>query len=63
ANMKDLSLREILVLSPLVIFIFWIGIYPNSFLRYTQPVSERIVQITNPQPLAEGGAKEEASHE
>ncbi|MEO0141111.1 MAG: NADH-quinone oxidoreductase subunit M, partial [candidate division WOR-3 bacterium] len=36
ANMKDLSLREVLVLSPLVIFIFWIGIYPNSFLRYTQ---------------------------
>jgi NADH-quinone oxidoreductase subunit M len=49
AKMRDLSPREILVLAPLVLFIIWIGIYPQTFLRYTEPVSARIVQVVNPQ--------------
>jgi len=49
ARMKDLSLREMLVLSPLVLFIIWIGVYPQTFLRYTDPVSANIVQLVNPE--------------
>lgn len=32
-KLKDLSLREVFVLLPLIILIFWIGIYPTPFLR------------------------------
>lgn len=33
---KDLSFREVGILTPLVIFIFWIGIYPKPFLEILQ---------------------------
>ncbi len=32
-NMKDLTGREKAVLIPIIIFIFWMGIYPSIFLR------------------------------
>jgi NADH-quinone oxidoreductase subunit M len=31
-KIKDLSLREKLIFAPLIILIFWMGIYPTSFL-------------------------------
>lgn len=31
-KLKDMNLRECLYLAPLVVFIFWIGLYPNFFL-------------------------------
>ncbi|MCX7792992.1 MAG: NADH-quinone oxidoreductase subunit M [Thermodesulfovibrionales bacterium] len=31
---KDMDLREIITLSPLVILVVWIGIYPNTFLSF-----------------------------
>ena len=30
---KDLNIREILVFVPIVVMMFWMGIYPNTFLR------------------------------
>jgi NADH-quinone oxidoreductase subunit M len=35
--LKDLSKREILVLSCVTLFIFWIGIYPQTFLSRIEP--------------------------
>ncbi|MDZ7400916.1 MAG: NADH-quinone oxidoreductase subunit M [candidate division KSB1 bacterium] len=32
-NLKDLSLREMIVLLPFIIFVFWIGIYPKTYLN------------------------------
>ena len=32
-TMKDLSPREIAIFVPLVIVVFWMGIYPSSFLN------------------------------
>ena len=32
-NLPDLNLREIAYLAPLVVLIFWIGLYPNFFLK------------------------------
>jgi len=29
--------REVLALAPLVVFIFWIGLYPKFFLDYLAP--------------------------
>ncbi|MGE4014485.1 MAG: NADH-quinone oxidoreductase subunit M, partial [Alphaproteobacteria bacterium] len=31
-SMADLSLREIAIFAPLVVIVFWMGIYPSSFL-------------------------------
>lgn len=32
-TLKDMNKRELATLIPIVLLIFWIGIYPNSFLR------------------------------
>lgn len=34
--LKDLNLREIATLTPLVILIFWMGLFPNHFLDWTK---------------------------
>ncbi|MFO0793934.1 MAG: NADH-quinone oxidoreductase subunit M [Candidatus Brocadiaceae bacterium] len=33
STLKDINKREFAVLIPIIIMIFWIGVYPNSFLR------------------------------
>lgn len=35
--LSDLNTREIAILVPLVILIFWLGVYPKSFMRYLEP--------------------------
>jgi len=35
--LKDLSAREVLVLSFITLFIFWIGVYPQTFLSRMEP--------------------------
>ncbi len=40
---RDLNLREILVLVPLAVFVFWIGIWPNTFLKPIAPAVNSIV--------------------
>ncbi len=34
--LQDLSLREILVMAPLVILVFWMGLLPNYFLNFSK---------------------------
>lgn len=41
----DLSLNEKMVMIPLVVLIFWIGIYPKPFLQIAEPSLQNIVQI------------------
>src|SRR5690606_19122704 len=41
--LKDLSVREIAVLAPLVVLIFWMGIFPNQFLKYSKTSIEYFV--------------------
>lgn len=36
-GLKDLSLREIFVLAPIIVGIVWIGIYPGPFLKRIEP--------------------------
>ena len=33
SHVKDLGLREILTLTPLLVFVFWIGLHPEPFTR------------------------------
>jgi NADH-quinone oxidoreductase subunit M len=34
ANLPDVNVREVMALLPMVILIFWIGIYPDTFLGF-----------------------------
>ena len=46
--LKDLSAREILVLGCVTVFIFWIGIYPQTFLSRMEPtVKNYLAQVQN----------------
>jgi len=50
-NLKDLSIRELCVVAPLLLFIFWIGVYPNTFLEKMNPaVNQLIEQVTGEKP-------------
>jgi len=44
-NLKDLNLREIITMVPLLVFIFWLGIYPQPFLNLINPAVEQLVQL------------------
>jgi NADH-quinone oxidoreductase subunit M len=41
--LSDISWREVLTLAPLLIFIFWIGLYPRPFLNLIAPSVEQVV--------------------
>ena len=46
-KLKDLSLREKFILIPIIIFIFWLGVYPNPFLKKTEAsIKNLITQVT-----------------
>ena len=44
-NLKDLNWREIATLVPLLVFIFWIGVYPKPFFNLMAPAVEKIVAV------------------
>ena len=46
--LKDLNWREIATLLPLVIWAFWIGLYPKPYFEVLQPAVNRIVKRVNP---------------
>jgi len=45
AGFTDLTRQEILVLVPVVIIIFWIGIYPQLFLGLAEPAVKSILEV------------------
>ncbi len=36
-NIKDLSLREILIMIPIIILVVWMGVYPKTFISKIKP--------------------------
>ncbi len=42
---EDLKLSESLVLIPLVILVFWIGIYPSTFLKISEPSVNQLLEF------------------
>jgi NADH-quinone oxidoreductase subunit M len=53
-NMKlaDINTREIIILVPLLIMIFWIGLYPAPFLNLLNPTVNHLVEIVQSTALA-----------
>ncbi|MDO9080007.1 MAG: NADH-quinone oxidoreductase subunit M [Desulfuromonadales bacterium] len=53
ADLKDLSAREITLMVPLLIFVFWIGVYPNTFFEKMNPALENLIkQVKSQQQVA-----------
>jgi NADH-quinone oxidoreductase subunit M len=44
-GLKDLSCREIFIFVPLIFFIVWIGVYPNTFLDKTKATTESFLSM------------------
>jgi NADH-quinone oxidoreductase subunit M len=42
-KLKDLNWREIVVLAPILFFIFWIGLYPKPFFDLIGPAIEKLL--------------------
>lgn len=47
-NLLDMNRREIAYMAPLILFMFWIGLYPKPFIRIMEPAVINIVQKVNP---------------
>ena len=45
-NLKDLNLREKIILIPLVLVIFWIGLYPKPFFVKMEPSVKSLIENT-----------------
>ncbi len=41
--LRDLNLREIVTIVPILVFIFWIGLYPAPFFNLMAPAVEKLV--------------------
>jgi NADH-quinone oxidoreductase subunit M len=51
-KLKDLSWRELAVIVPLLVLIFWIGLYPKPFFDLMHPTVEQLVQTFQTAALA-----------
>ena len=51
--LKDLSWRELAVIIPLVILIFWIGLYPKPFFALMDPAVKQLLTAFQGSGLAQ----------
>jgi len=47
AHLPDLNLREIAILVPIVVLIFWIGLYPSTFTDAMQASVDNLIRQVN----------------
>jgi NADH-quinone oxidoreductase subunit M len=50
--LKDINWREIITLVPLLIFIFWIGLYPRPFFTLMAPSVDKLVTMIHTAGIA-----------
>jgi NADH-quinone oxidoreductase subunit M len=60
-KLADLSVREICVLVPIVLFIIWIGFFPRTFLEKSALASEQVVRIVHDAQLGISVAQHESN--
>jgi NADH-quinone oxidoreductase subunit M len=51
-KLPDLSLRELVVLGPILAAIFWIGIYPKPILSRMEPAAQHLIDTVKPASAA-----------
>lgn len=51
-SLLDLNLREILTLAPLLLLVFWMGIFPNQFLDWSKSSIDHLVKNSQSYTLA-----------
>ena len=51
-SIRDLNWREIAMLAPLLILIFWIGLYPAPFFNLMAPAVDKLVSALSTAALA-----------
>lgn len=51
-QLKDIHWREIITLAPIIVLIFWIGLYPKLFLNLIAPSVEQLVAVLQSAALA-----------
>ena len=54
-GLRDLSLREIAIFAPLVVFVFWIGLYPQPYFRILERPVAQVVERVRPGYYAQHG--------
>jgi NADH-quinone oxidoreductase subunit M len=43
-NLKDINAKEWAMLVPLTIFMIWLGVYPSTFMKYSDASTEKLTQ-------------------
>lgn len=61
--LHDLSAREIVVLAPLVVMIFWMGLFPNDFMKYSKTSVDYLIQNKTNYTLPSGTEQQAAPEE
>ena len=51
-SLRDLNWREIAILVPLLVFIFWIGLYPKPFFALIAPAVDKLVAAVQAAAMA-----------
>ncbi len=63
AKLKDLDMREYIMLLPLVVLIFWIGLYPKPFMKTFDASVTRLISKVDPSNFRPGKPKhDDSSH-
>ncbi|MFQ5580126.1 MAG: NADH-quinone oxidoreductase subunit M [Nitrospiria bacterium] len=57
-KLLDMNRREVAYMVPLVVFMFWIGLYPKPFIQMMEPSVEKIVQRLNASSAKRTGSEE-----
>lgn len=50
-SLKDLNYKEILALIPILVLMFWIGIYPKPFIERMEPSIQKVIKRYEPSPV------------
>ncbi len=56
-HLYDLSPREVLVLVPLILLIFWMGLFPNQFMNYSKTSVDYLIKNKNQYMLLGAGER------